>query len=414
MTSQAPQAALIAVGTELVSYGRTDANGVFLARLLARRGIAAGLRQQVPDDERSIATALSAAAQAFPVTIVTGGLGPTVDDRTREAIALAFGTPLREDPLVLAGIHERLRSRGRPILPASARQAQVPLGASVLANLEGTAPGLHIVRPDGAMAFFLPGVPHEMRRMAEQEVAPRLPAGAPLAWQGMKVSGMTEMEVQQTVLERLGPAAEPRLTILASPMEITVILRGDDPEQAARLAAEARAALGPRLVSHDADEGLEHAVASLFSRGGATLAAAESCTGGLLGAMLTRLPGASSWFLQGWVTYSDAAKSTALGIDAALIARHGAVSEEVAGAMASAAARLSGATHAVSITGIAGPAGATADKPVGLVYIGLHGPGGLAVTRHRFPGDREAIRLFAARTALDRLRLDRMRPAGTP
>jgi len=194
--------------------------------------------------------------------------------------------------------------------------------------------------------------------------------------------------------------------LLASPAEITVILRGTREDSLARAFGEARTRLGRAVFAEDSDTGIETAVGHALGERGLTLAAAESCTGGLLAEMITRVPGASSWFTHAWVAYSNQAKVALLGIDRSLIERHGAVSAEMAEAMADAARRNSGASIAVSISGIAGPSGASPGKPVGLVYLGVAGAGGTRVTRHLFPGDRAAVRLFSARTTLNRVRLE--------
>jgi nicotinamide-nucleotide amidase len=410
------RAALVAVGTELLADGRPDTNGTAISRLLAARGVATGLRVQVPDEEEPIARVLSEAAPHFPVIIVTGGLGPTVDDVTRQALARAFGLGLAEDPEALEQIEARLRSRGREITPASRRQALVPHGAETLANPAGTAPGVFLAAPGGAWIFLLPGVPHEMLRMMVEQVLPRLSAaaGPPLAWKGLKAAGLTEVQVQEKVLDLMDSSPSASLTLLASPMEISLIFRAADPREADRLARRAAERLGDAVFSEELETGLEQAAGRLLKRRGLTLATAESCTGGLLGSLVTRVPGSSGWYLQGWITYSNESKTSSLGVPAGIWQRDGAVSEATAEAMAVAARSLSGASHALSISGIAGPDGGTPDRPVGLVYIGLATGAGCAVTRHLFPGDRETIRLFAARAALNRLRLALTAEEGTP
>jgi len=401
------QAALVAVGTELLADGRPDTNAVSIGRLLSARGVATGLRIQVPDDEEEIARMLSQAAERFPLVIVTGGLGPTVDDVTREAVARAFGAPLSEDPAALAALEAGMRARGRALTPAGRRQALVPRGAEILPNPVGTAPGLCLGTASGARVFLLPGVPHEMQRMMVEQVLTRIEEmlGAPLAWRGLKAAGLTEVQVQEHLIDLLASSPSASLTLLASPMEISIILRASEPREADRLARRAAERLGEAVFTDDLESGLESAAGRILAVRGETLAVAESCTGGLLGELITRVPGSSQWFLQGWVTYSNASKVSALGIAADLVEREGAVSEATAELMAQAARRLSGASHSLSISGIAGPDGGTPEKPVGLVFIGLATGDACVVTRHLFPGDRETVRLFAARTALNRLRL---------
>jgi nicotinamide-nucleotide amidase len=416
MSAAPVQAALLAVGTELLADGRPDTNGIAISRLLAARGIATGLRVQLPDEVETIARVLGEAASRYPLLIVTGGLGPTMDDVTREALARAFGLGLTEHPAALEQIEARLRSRGRPMTAVSRRQALVPQGAEVLPNPAGTAPGVLLGAPGGARIFLLPGVPHEMHRMMAEQVLPRLAgaAGPPLAWRALKAAGLTEVQVQEKVADLADAHPSASLTLLAAPMEITIIFRAGEPREADRLAGLAAGRLGEAVFSEDPDRGLEEATGSLLRERGLTLATAESCTGGLLGSLVTRVPGSSTWYRQGWITYANESKTSALGVPAELWQREGAVSEAVAEAMAAGARRLSGASHALSITGIAGPEGGSPEKPVGLVYIGLASPGGCAVTRHVFPGDRETIRLFAARAALNRLRLALRAGEGAP
>ncbi len=404
-------AAILAVGTELLSDGRVDTNGVTLSRVLAAEGVATGLRLQLADDPEAIGTWLARCADAFPVVIVSGGLGPTLDDVTRDAVSAAFGLPLRRDARVLSGLEARYRSRGREVTEPVARQADVPAGAVVLPNRDGTAPGLLLERPGGGVVVLLPGVPHEMERIMTEEALPRLrglwsgraDAEAPIVRPGLKVAGLYEVDVQSRVADLFEGHPE-WLTLLASAGEITVIVGAPDPVRARELLRGVRARLGDHVFTEDPDEGLEHVVARGLTESGLRLAIAESCTGGLLGSMLTRVPGASSWFVQGWITYSDDSKHAALGVDPGLIRRCGAVSAEVAEAMAAAARERSGADLAVSITGIAGPDGGTTEKPVGLVYIGLADADASRATKHRFPGGRETVRMLSARNALDRIR----------
>ncbi len=407
-------AALIAVGTELVLDGRPDTNGVTVARLLASRGIEATLRLIVPDDEEEIALALKDVLRRFQLIIVTGGLGPTIDDVTREAACKALDLDLEEDLGLLDSLKEKYRVRGRELSGWSARQAMVPRGATVLPNASGTAPGLQLAAA-GVSIFLLPGVPHEMEMMMRDHVLPRLDAlglqagSCRAVRRALKVSGLSEVEVQERILDligRTGEAGAIDLTLLASPAEITVILRGAREDLIAHAFGRVRERLGLAVFAEDSDTGIEAAVGRALEKRGLSLAVAESCTGGLLAEMITRVPGSSSWFTQAWVTYCNEAKVSLLGIEPALIERHGAVSAEVAEAMADAARRISGASIAVSISGIAGPSGASPGKPVGLAYLGVAARGGTRVTRHLFPGDREAVRLFSARTTLNRVRLE--------
>ena len=235
------------------------------------------------------------------------------------------------------------------------------------------------------------------------------PAGEAPRTRAMKVSGLSELDVQGRILdlfEAEGSREAPALTLLASPAEISVIVRGGDAARVEAIFEQARARLGEHVFAEDLDISLEAAVGRLLASRALKLACAESCTGGMLGALITKVPGSSGWFLQGWVAYANDAKRSMLEMDAALIEKHGAVSPQVAEAMALAARRLSGADIGVGITGIAGPQGGSPEKPVGLVHIGVDTCRGCRTTKHIFPGDRETIRIFAARTALNRVRLE--------
>jgi nicotinamide-nucleotide amidase len=373
-------------------------------------------RTLLPDDDAAIAGALREWDGRVGLVIATGGLGPTSDDLSREGICRAFGLELHEDPAVLAAIRTRYRARGVEVSAWSARQAQVPAGAEVLANEAGTAPGLMLARPSGTRFILLPGVPHEMEHLMVRAVLPRLEAEARAAgWmprqrRGFKVSGMVEVQVQEALdgLEGTGAGEGVGLTLLASPGEISVILRAHDTPLLDRAAAEARARLGSRIFTENLDDGLEHAVGRLLHQRGFTLATAESCTGGLLGQLVTRVPGASGWYVQGWITYANEAKSTLLGVDPAVIQAHGAVSEEVARAMAEGACARARTDRALAITGIAGPDGGTPDKPVGLTFVALASGASCVARRYQLGGDRDVNRLYAARLALNLLRRDLM------
>ncbi|HET6373705.1 MAG TPA: CinA family nicotinamide mononucleotide deamidase-related protein [Candidatus Polarisedimenticolia bacterium] len=412
----AGRAAVIAVGTELILDGRSDTNGLSICRRLAARGIAADLRMQLPDETHEVALAFRHAVDRFPLVIVTGGLGPTMDDVTREAACEAFDLRLELSASVVETITRRYAERGRTPTDTSLRQAMVPLGAVVLPNEAGTAPGLLLVRPGNRQVFLLPGVPHEMERMLRDQVFPRIAPQAvagdsPLARRTLKTAGRMELEVQEKIGDLFTPAAVTsaiRFTLLASAGEVSVIISGSDQALVERLHAESLARLGRAVFTEDLDVALEDVVGRMLGAAGRSISTAESCTGGMLAESITRVPGSSAWFQQGWIVYSNDSKSAMLGLDRSLIERHGAVSEQTADAMANAARSLSGASIGVSITGIAGPDGGSADKPVGLVYIGVAAEGGCRVTRHLFGGDRDLIRLLATRTALNRVRLERL------
>ncbi len=417
------QGALIAVGTELLHHGRRDTNGEELSRMLEARGIATDLRIMVADDTDTVARAVRWATDTRGLVVVTGGIGPTLDDLTREAIARAFGLPLRRD----AAEHERLvdreRLRGRILTPEAARQADFPEGSEALPNPIGTARGFLLRRPDDRLVIALPGVPGEMRRMMLEEALPRIASFVAVpGWKGLradcgvttrclKAAGLTEAEVQERLVslfaggrgEGEGEGTRADLTILSAAGEITFLARGREEPVLAAIAA-ARSRLIDNIFTEEPDEHLEQVVGRLLDERGETVAAAESCTGGLLMGLVTSVPGASRWFDCGWVAYADAAKETMLGVERSALEAHGAVSEQVARGMAAAARRNAGATYGLSITGIAGPEGGSEEKPVGLVWIGLAWPGGDRALRFQFGGDRQTIRLIAARVALELLR----------
>lgn len=411
------RAALIAVGTELIADGRPDTNGLALSRTLASRGVTVVRRMLIPDDEEAIAQAIVDCERAVRLVVVTGGLGPTVDDVTREGTARALGLPLEPDAAVLRSLEERERRRGRELAARASRQALVPKGAEVLPNAAGTAPGLLLSTPAGGWVVLLPGVPHEMARMMEEQVLPRLarimpavmPASGSTTARGFKVAGMTELQVEDRIRDLfvMPPgASDPTLSLLASAGEIAVIVRGAEPARVEGAADAARLRLGAHVFSEDLDTSLEMVVGGRLASLKKTIATAESCTGGLLATLLTQRPGASGWFLQGWVVYSNESKVRLLMVDERIIASHGAVSAEVAAAMACSARDLSGADYGIAITGIAGPDGGTAEKPVGLVHLALADRRGCRTARRIFRGDRETIRMLSARGALDMLRVD--------
>lgn len=403
-------AALVAIGTELLADGRPDTNGTRLGQILAEIGIRTMSRTILPDVPEIIGHTLCRLSKESCLVIVTGGLGPTQDDVTREGVAQGFGLSMQTDADALVALRDRCRASQRPFLETMDRQAMVPEGAELIPNPLGSAPGLLLVRPGDCLVFLLPGVPEEMIRMVRMEVLPRLKARARTArWKGVspdealrtmmvKAAGLTESEVQQRLNGFMAGADNHRLTLLASPGEITVIVRSEGDDHAG---AELQSRLGAHIFTQNPDEALEHAVGRLLGIHNATLAIAESCTGGLLGSLITRVPGASEWFLGGWVTYSSDFKSAMLGLSPDTLSRYGSVSEETCRAMAISARKLSGATYGLSVTGIAGPNGGT---PVGLVWLGLAGPAGCR-TRHKIlGGGRETIRLAAARGCLDLLR----------
>jgi len=416
------RAILLSVGSELVCGQTVDTNSAYLAQELGRAGIETVEHLTVGDDAAALAAALRRAADAAELVVVTGGLGPTADDVTREALAAAMGAELVEDPASVEHIAAFFRRRGRTMAPANRRQALLPTGAEALDNPAGTAPGIS-ARLGRARVFVLPGVPHEMRRMFAEQVAGRLPpGGAARAARVVHTFGAGESDVGarlETLMRADGPVRV-GTTVAAGLVSVRIWARGASPDEAAARAeqtvAEVRRRLGDLVVGED-DETMAEVVGRALRQAGQTLATAESCTGGLIGQMITAVPGSSDYYLGGVVAYANAVKQRELDVPAALLAEHGAVSEPVARAMAAGCRARFAADWALGVTGIAGPAGGTADKPVGLVFVGLAGPeeagdrdtpggpaGRVDVQRHVFPGTRDHVRLRAALTALNMLR----------
>lgn len=403
-------AEIIAVGSELLLFGRHDGNGDWIASRLVPLGVAVVRRTIVGDDEREIAAAVESARARASLVLVTGGLGPTGDDLTREGLARALGTVLCTD----AAIHERLvariKARGYKVLESADRQARVPVGCLALTNDVGSAPGLLYEGPPCWIAA-MPGVPGEMKAMFGSlldRLEPILPK-SPAPMHRFLVPGLPESEVDHRLQGLIGVHTHTTVTILASEGGVELLILGHSHDMAAArqdvdaLVKEVRLRLGAAIASEGPDP-LASAVGKRLLEARSTVAVAESCTGGLLGAALTSVAGSSSWFLGGFLTYSDDLKTRLLGVPAALIAENGAVSAPVARAMAAGARSQTGASHALAVTGIAGPDGGTVEKPVGLVHIALADDRGLQDLRLMLGGDRQAVRARSVTAALDLLR----------
>jgi len=402
------EAWLVAVGDELLLGRTADTNSQEIARALTARGVAVRGALVVPDDAAAIARALDATPPGTLVT-VTGGLGPTPDDLTREALAAWAGAALAEAPALAARLRERCAARGVPYHEGTARQALVPAGFDWLPNPVGSAPGL-TGELRGRTLLVMPGVPAEMRALlvdalARWEAAGRLPAPRPAVL-------LRTAQVGEGALARLCRplmAAHPGLAwswwLVRWGVDVRISLPpGREDDGALAAAGEAlRAALGEALYAEGTRELPDVVRAALVARG-ATLAVAESCTGGGLGAALTSAAGASAAFRGGVIAYADAVKSAQLGVPAAMLAAHGAVSAQTALAMAAGCRARFGVDYALAITGIAGPDGGTADKPVGTVWIAVDARGHGHARRYRFPADRRRNRQLAASAALDALR----------
>lgn len=420
MTSRVPLTAeTIAVGSELLLGNRTDTNSLFLADQLARMGIPLRFKTIVGDEGDDIAEAVRIAVRRVGVVILTGGLGPTDDDCTRPAIARVTGRPLRRRVDASKVLMARLSAWDRTPTPAHHKQAMIPAGADVLDNPIGSAPGFAL-RWRRRLICALPGVPAEAERMFETQVVPRLACvmprtsrrcdPIPIRKQVLYTFGLPEADIDQRLSGLIPKGSAIRLGLLSSPMGVLVSLTGpsesggDHGGLLEDLFLEVRSRLAD-VAFAEGEQTMEDVVGHQLLQRRLTLAVAESCTGGLIGHRLTQIPGSSAYLDRAIVCYSNRAKSDLLGVPSSLIARHGAVSREVAAAMAKGVREQSRVSVGLSVTGIAGPGGGTATKPVGLVYVGLDGgKEGRETKEFRFHGDRATIKTRSSQGALDLLR----------
>jgi nicotinamide-nucleotide amidase len=396
-------AAIVTVGTELVRGLSVDTNTSEIARVLLAAGVDVREAVSVPDDEDVLTAHLARCTAAYDLVVVTGGLGPTHDDVTRQAAARALGLGLRRDNGIAAGL---MAAAARHADPRAAeqvyRQADVIDGATVLPAVRGTAPGQVVPTPRGTLVL-LPGPPREMRPLLGQAVASW---GATTAEpEVLRCAGIPESDLQFAAQDVLGERTDIELTVLAKPGDVRVVLfdRGAGADGLRSAADSIAARVGEACYSTDGSS-LAEVVLARARAAGWRIATAESCTGGLLGGAITEVAGSSDVYAGGAITYSNEMKSTLLGVDPALVQTFGAVSDAVAKAMAAGARHVAGADLAVSVTGVAGPGGGTEAKPVGTVWFGISGPAGVTATMARFPGDRQAVRERAVTTALDLLR----------
>lgn len=405
------RAIVFSIGAELVSGLRLDTHSADISKALTAIGIDVSRHETLDDDQPAIAAALRRAGQEADVVIVTGGLGPTLDDCTREALADAMGVALEESPLALAHLESWAKARGKPLSTSNLRQAMMPAGSEVLPNPVGTAVGI-AARMGKARCLVMPGVPGEMRMMLADEVLPRLRRAAPdrvTVVRSLRTFGIPESIVGERLADLMAPARRPHVgtAVTGGMIDIHIYATGTPAEVHAATEADA-ATVRERLGSAVFGEGnqrMEDAVASLLASRRKTVALAESCTGGLVAAKLVNIPGISDWLLEGVVAYANSAKVRTLGVPEDLLRAHGAVSEPVARAMAEGVRSLAGADLAVAVTGIAGPGGATPDKPVGTVCFALADARGTETVREWLVGDRALVRERAANYALNLLRL---------
>ena len=406
------KAELLAIGSELLGPLRAETNSLWLTERLLDAGVEVQARATLADDPVLLASAFRTALARAEVVIATGGLGPTADDLTREALAAATSRGLRRDEAIVAELRARFARYARPMSDTNLKQADVIEGAFVLPNPRGTAPG-QLLEHEGRLAVLLPGPPGEMKPMFEEQVLPRLRArvGATrvVRRRVLRIAGMGESGVDELAAPVYSRYENPTTTILGAPgqVELHLVAHGDGEAEAQdRIDALARAlgeVLPGRIFSDDGRE-LPRVVVDLLRERKLTLALAESCTGGLLAARLTEVPGASAVLERAVVSYANQAKVEALGVDAGLIETRGAVSEEVAAAMAAGVLAAARSDVAVAITGIAGPDGGTPEKPVGLVYVATCGAAGTRVRKNLFPGGRELVRQQSTQVALEMLR----------
>ncbi|GAC1402546.1 MAG: competence/damage-inducible protein A [Pyrinomonadaceae bacterium] len=404
-------AEIIAIGSELLTPDRADTNSLWLTEKLNSIGIEVKLKTIVGDDDARLEETLRDALRRSPVVITTGGLGPTEDDITRKVVARALHCRLSLDEKILADIRAKFQRMNRPMPEINSRQAMLIEGAQTLDNPNGTAPGMYIELEKNSLVI-LPGPPREMRPMYENFIAPKLTekaGGVRVARRILRVAGMGESAVDEKIAPIYTQYKNPQTTILfnRSEIEIQLTAQGKTEQRAEALIDELAGKIEDQLgdaIFAFRGERMEEVIGLKLAVKGYTLATAESCTGGLIAQRITEISGASKYFLEGVVTYSNDAKINALGVDPKLLERHGAVSAEVAEAMAEGVRLRAKSDFGLSVTGIAGPDGGTPEKPVGLVYIGLSDDVLTEQRRLILPGDRQLIRWRASQAALDLLR----------
>lgn len=407
-------AEIIAIGSELLDPYHQDTNSLYLTDKLNVLGVPVAFKTVVGDNPEHLTSVARTAIWRSDIVIFMGGLGPTEDDLTRECVAKALGRDLHRDQDLVAELYSWFASRRRKMAPNNEQQADVIEGAEVLRNPRGTAPGQYLeAEVDGKQKYImlLPGPPHEIKPMFDDQCFPRLKEKllpAFIATRHLRVAMMGESDCDSRIAPIYRVAEGVDTTILAGAGEINLHLRAradsrDVAEQRVEeLAGKLEDELGDNVYSRG--ESLEEIVGYYLQLRNATLAIAESCTGGMLGRRITSVNGSSRYFLGGAIVYSNEFKTLFANVPPMMIAEHGAVSAEVAKALAEGIRDEGRASIGVSITGVAGPTGGTEEKPVGLVFIGLADDQGTEVVKRQFPGDRERIRLFATQQALDMLR----------
>jgi nicotinamide-nucleotide amidase len=408
-------AEIIAIGSELLTPFRQDTNSLYLTGRLNDVGVEVIFKTIVGDTREHLVQVACLALSRADIVLFMGGLGPTEDDLTREAVAEALGLELRRDPEIVASLEQRFAARGWKLTANNVKQADVIAGATVLPNANGTAPGQWIGgRYEGRekIILLLPGPPHELKALFEEQCSERLRAKLPpqfIVTRELKITGLGESHCDARVAPIYQRYPEVQTTILAGAGEIQLHLRCSAALRAAaqqkvdKLVSQIEDELGDCVFS-DNGESLEQIVGYYLEMRNATLAVAESCTAGLVAERITSVSGSSRYFLGGAIVYSNQLKTEFAGVPAEHIEKHGAVSREVAAALAEGIRRRCHATLGLAVTGIAGPTGGTAEKPVGLVFHALAGERSTEVVERQFFGDRQRIRWFASQQALDMVR----------
>lgn len=408
-------AEIIAAGSEMLTSARIDTNSLYLTERLNDLGIEVVGKAIVGDHRERMAAMIRGALERADLLIITGGLGPTEDDVTRDAVAQALGLAMHFDDAARAAIEARFARMNRRMSEVNRRQAYILDGAEMLPNDRGTAPGQWI-EASGKIVVLLPGPPNEMKAVFEQQVLDRLMRRVPplvIRTVELRVAGMPESDLDQLISPVYTKYTNPATTVLASPGDIQIHFRARSETEAEAEALlhevvdQVAPLLGDRLYTRRG-EAIEKVVGDLLREHAATLSVAESCTGGALGERISSVEGSSDYFAGGFLTYTDLMKTELLGVANGLLEEHGAVSEAVAIAMARGARARTAATYALSTTGIAGPGGGTSETPVGTVYIGLASAHHARAGRFQFLGDRSRVRGFAVLYALNMLRRELM------
>lgn len=408
-------AEIIAIGSELLTPFRQDTNSLFLTERLNQLGVDVTFKTIVGDNIAHLTQTAKLAISRSDVVIFMGGLGPTEDDLTREAVAAALELKLQRDPEALAQLERRFAARNFQMTPNNLKQADVIAGATILPNANGSAPGQWISgKYEGRDRYLilLPGPPHELKALFDQQCMDRLRAKLPvqfIATRELKITGLGESAADARVAPIYKKFADIDTTILAGAGEIQLHLktRGNSfdaaQERVDDLAAKIETELGDMVFSDNGDS-MEQIVGYFLQMRGSTLAVAESCTAGLIAERITSISGSSRYFLGGAVVYSNQLKTDFAGVPPAVIQKYGAVSREVAAGLADGIRKRCGSTFGIGVTGVAGPTGGTPEKPVGLVFHGLATEHGTEVIERTFPGDRKRVRWFASQQALDMVR----------